>query len=168
MVVGAALILSAAMNYQPAAAPPDPLLRALESCRSQTNDAERLRCYDKAAAALGSAAATGDLVVVRQEDVKRTRRALFGFGVPKLPLFRGDRSAAEKQDQLEATIGSARSLGYGKWRIRLEDGAVWETTEAVETRHPKAGNKIVIKRGSLGSYIINVEGQRGVRAKRVS
>jgi hypothetical protein len=145
-----------------------PLVRALAACRSQTDDTARLRCYDAAAGALTEAATSGKVVVVDQEDVRKTRRSLFGFSLPKLPFFSGDDSADEQQDELTGKIASAGPLGYGKYRIKLEDGALWETTEGVSTiRDPKRGDTVVIKRGPLGSYMIRIAGQRGLRAKRV-
>ena len=145
-----------------------PLVQALASCRAQVDDAARLRCYDAAAGALTDATARGSVVLVDQEDVRKTRRSLFGFSLPKLPFFSGDKSADEAQEELTAKIASTGPVGYGKWRLRLEDGAVWETTESSSAlRDPRAGNEVVIKRGPLGSYMIRIAGQRGVRAKRV-
>jgi hypothetical protein len=91
----------------------------------------RLRCYDQTAAALTEAAASGKVVLVDQEDVRKTRRSLFGFSLPKIPFFSGDSSADEAQEELTAKIASASSIGNGKYRMRLEDGAVWDTTEAL-------------------------------------
>jgi len=71
-------------------------------------------------------------------------------------------------DQLEAVITSVRSLGYGKWQIGLEDGAVWATTEAISARDPKVGQKIELKRAAMGSFMGKVDGGRAVRMKRIS
>ena len=165
-LVGAALAAEAgAAKPQPEQSP---LVQALANCRSQTDDSARLRCYDSAAGALTDATARGSVVLVDQEDVRKTRRSLFGFSLPKLPFFSGDRSADDQQDELTARIASAGPLGYGKWRIKLEDGALWETTEpSSRISDPRAGNEVKIKRGPLGSYMIRVAGQRALRAKRV-
>lgn len=145
-----------------------PLVQSLANCRAQTDDMARLRCYDQAAGALTEAAAQGNVVVVDQQDLKRARRSLFGFSLPKLPFFRGDESASEQQDEIAASVASARSLGYGKWRITLDSGAVWETTEASSSaRNPQPGNPVLIKRGALGSYMMRIDGRRGLRSKRI-
>ena len=66
------------------------------------------------------------------------------------------------------TVASASALGFGKYRVRIEDGAIWETTEGWPTlREPRRGDTVVIKRGSLGSYLMKIDGQRGLKAKRV-
>jgi hypothetical protein len=145
-----------------------PLVQGLFDCRAQPDAGARLRCYDAAAAALYDATVKGGVVMVSQEDVRKTRRSLFGFGVPKLPFFSGDDSADEAADELTAKIVSAGPVGYGKWRVKLEDGGTWETIEAIPLRRdPKAGDEVVIKRGPLGSYMMRIAGQRAARAKRV-
>ncbi len=145
-----------------------PLVQALAACKAQPNDTARLRCYDAAAAALTEATARGDVVVLDQAEVRTARHSLFGFNVPKLPFFGGDRSGGEQSDELTAKIASARPIAGGKWQIKLEDGALWETTEASMTLDdPRPGNTLVIKRGPLGSYMMRIAGQRGLRSKRV-
>lgn len=167
-VFGLALLSGSSVAAAKPAQPPSPLVAALAACRNQTDDAARLRCYDAAAAALTEAAGSGKIVVVEREDVRRTRRSLFGFSLPKLPFFSGDDSAEGQQEELTAKVTSWRSLGYDKYQIRIEDGAVWETTEgspAVDP--PRNGDTVVIKRGPLGSYMMRIAGQRAVRARRV-
>jgi hypothetical protein len=162
------LFLSSAAVAAGSKASDSPVIRGILDCQRQTDDAARLRCYDAAAAALATAAAGGKVVVVDREDVRRTRRSLFGFSLPKLPFFSGDDSADSQQDELTAKIASARSVGYDKYQIRLEDGALWETTESSSAvNEPRKGDMVTIKKGPLGSYMMRIAGQRGLRAKRV-
>lgn len=161
---------SLALTSAATAAPPVPnaLIEALLSCRGRADEAARLSCYDQAAATLAQANSSGQIVVVDREDVRRTRRSLFGFSVPNLPFFSNDDSQDEQPDEIEGTIRAARSIGNGKWLIELEGGARWQTTEASPmSRDPAAGRSIKIKRGALGSYIVTVAGGRAVRAMRV-
>jgi hypothetical protein len=145
-----------------------PLVDALARCRAERDDAVRLRCYDTSAAALTEATARGALLVIDEADVRKTRRSLFGFSLPKLPFFSGDKSADTQEEEITAKIGRSSALPNGKYQIRLEDGAVWETTEASSfIRAPRAGNEVVIKRGALGGYMMRIAGQRALRAKRV-
>jgi uncharacterized membrane protein YqiK len=168
-LIGAVLLTGSAAAAARTKQAESPLVRALAACRSQGDDAARLRCYDQTAAALTEAAASGKVVLVDQEDVRKTRRSLFGFSLPKIPFFSGDSSADEAQEELTAKIASASSIGNGKYRMRLEDGAVWDTTEASSAVFlPKTGQLVVIKRGPLGSYMMRINGQRPVRGKRVA
>ena len=172
MKFAATLALCAALSVSSAAPAQSkrqraPLVEALANCRGERDDAARLRCYDTAAAALTDATAQGKLVVIDQEDVRKTRRSLFGFSVPKLPFFSGDDSAGEQQSEITAKLDRVSALPHGKWQLRLEDGALWETTEvSAFTRPPRAGNEVVIKRGALGNYFLRINGQRGIRGRR--
>lgn len=146
-----------------------PLVGALQACRTMTDPAERLACYDKEAGALLEATTKGDVAVVDKSEVRKARKSLFGFSMPKIPFFSGDDTADAVSDTLETTIKSANGIGYGKFRMVIAEGnAVWETTEAYATmREPRAGDKLVIKRGPLGSYILRIGSNRGVKGKRV-
>ena len=149
--------------------PQSPLVGALAACQAIADNTQRLACFDKAAGALVTAAGQGDVSVVDRAQLRTARKALFGFTMPKLPFFSGDESASDVSDTLETTIKSASGIGYGKFRIVVaEGGAVWETTESFATlRDPKAGQKITIKRGPLGSYMIKINNQRAVKGRRV-
>jgi hypothetical protein len=147
-----------------------PLLDALTKCRNEPDPAARVACYDGAVDAISSARAKKDIVILDKEDVRQTRRGLFGFSLPKLPFFGGkdDDPGNEVPDEVRSTVKSARSLGYGKWRIVIEDGAIWETTEArMGFDDPKPGAAVLIERGAITNYFIKIGNGRRVSAKRV-
>jgi len=165
--LGAGALLLAGSAAAKAPAPISPYINALEQCRQIADSGQRLACYDKAAPALVTASRTGQVNVVDRGQLREARRSLFGFAMPKLPFFSGDPSAGDTPDQIETTIKSAWDLGYGKYRIKVTEGdGVWETTE--ETNHePRSGQKIVIRRGPLGSYFLRINGNVGVKGRRV-
>jgi hypothetical protein len=165
--VALAALCSAATAQEPEA-DRSALITSVLDCRDVADDQARLRCYDAAAAALGEASSAGALVVVDREAVRRTRRGLFGFSVPRLPFFRGDTSHDEEVTEIEGTIQSVRSHDFGKWIVTLADDSVWQTTEP-DTRNPapRPGQSVRIRRAALGSYMLSVEGRRGTRAMRV-
>src|SRR5687767_11856726 len=149
--------------------PQSPLVTAIDQCRTIKDGAQRLACFDRTSAALVEAAGSGQVSVVDRGELRQVRRALFGFSMPKLPFFAGDESAADVPSELETTIKAAGSIGHGKFRIILDEtSGVWETLESsISLRDPKAGQKILIKRGPMGSYFLRINGQRGVKGKRV-
>ncbi len=146
-----------------------PLVGALEACRAITDPTQRLACYDKEAGALLAATQAGEVSVVDKSEMRKARKSLFGFSMPNLPFFSGDDSANEVSDTLESTVTQASGIGYGKFRLTIAEGnAVWETTETYGTmRDPRPGDKISIKRGPLGSYLLRIGNNRGVKGKRV-
>jgi hypothetical protein len=149
---------------------PPAAIQALQACRAITDNAQRLACYDREAGALIQSVEKKETVVLDQQEVRKTKRSLFGFTLPKLRIFGGggkdnDREEAEFS-QIETPIKTIRPIGYGKFRFTIDEGAVWETTEGVNA-FPKPGEKVVIKKGALGSYFIRFEGARSVKGMRV-
>lgn len=162
--------LATPLAAQRAPAPVQPRhLGALEACRAIAADAARLACFDREAAALLTASRSGDLTVVDRADLRTARRSLFGFSLPKLPFFSNDKSAEDTPDTLESTIVTAQGLANGRYRMTIATGdAVWETSESRLTlNEPRAGQKIVISKGALGSYFLRINGQVGVKGRRV-
>ena len=144
-------------------------IQKLIDCRALTDAVARLACFDTTAAALDIAEAKGEIVVVEKEQMKAVRKQAFGFSLPSLSLFdRSDKGeAAEPLDQITATLSGAYRTGSGKWVLELEDGAVWmqSDTEALP-RGAKKGSTIEIRRASMGSFFVNVDKQRAIRATR--
>jgi len=144
----------------------DPVTGAVAACRTIGDAAQRLACFDKAAAGLASAVEKGDIAVVTREQATKTRQSLFGFAVPDFPFFKRSKEEAELKE-IKTTIVSARPHGPGMHRLQVaEANAVWETMEALR-REPEAGQPVTITRGVLGSYWIKVGNQREVRGRRV-
>lgn len=144
-------------------------LGALDACRLIAADGARLACFDRESAALLTASRSGELSVIDRADMRTARRSLFGFALPKLPFFAGDKSADEVPDKLDSTIVSAQGIGNDRYRIRIAAGdAVWETTDSrMSLSAPRAGEKIVISKGTLGSYFLRINGQLGVKGRRI-
>ena len=164
--IGAALAALAATGAVAAGPAPAPVVGDVVKCRSEADDARRLACYDKAAGALARATGDGSIAVVSRDDARKTRRSLFGFAVPKLPFFSGDKSAEDTPDEIETTIRSARGNRDGNVSLVMEDGAVWRTTEPPR-RLPRPGARVRIKKAALGSFFIIIDGERALRSMRV-
>lgn len=93
-------------------------------------------------------------------------RAEFGLSAAEREELR---PAQERQlERVLATIAAAARVGAGYWRYRMEDGTVWQLIENRRAfRTPQPGDAVVIRRGSLGSYFLDADGQQGMRIKRV-
>src|SRR5213075_1285252 len=105
--IGAAIMLAspnlAAKQAEPG--PPPPQVNALLACRAVADGAERLTCYDKAAAGISEAVAKKDIVVYDREAVRKTKRGLFGFSVSGLGIFGDDNDEVEVK-QIDGEIVS--------------------------------------------------------------
>jgi hypothetical protein len=176
LILFAAMLLglAAAADAQPpapAAAQQRPeLFEALVRCRAVTEDAARLRCFDAAAAALEQAAARRDVVVVDRAQIRESRRRLFGLTLPRLPVFGGNDGDGEAEEvrTLEGVIASAQQNDLGQWYIRLQaEGGTWvQTDHNLLALQPRAGQPVVINRGVMGSYMMRVARQPGIRVRR--
>lgn len=136
------------------------------ACRQITDEKARLACYDTQVAALDTAQQAGEVVVADKKQVEEAERGLFGFSIPKSPLTG---SEAKPIEQIETVVSSARQYEYGKWRLTMEDGSVWEQVDGAETLafDPRNGDKVTIKRAAFGSYKARIGGQPGIRVRRV-
>ena len=102
--------------------------------------------------------------------MKQARKGLFGFRLPSLGLFGGNKDGIDVDEvsEIETTVTSARQFGYGNWRLTLADGSVWEQTDDVKLLFdPRSGNKVHIYKGAVGTYRVNIDGQRGIKMRRV-
>ena len=143
-------------------------------CRAIPAAQARADCFDAAARELEGAVKSKDITIVDRQEVRTARRSLFGFTLPQIGLFDGgDRDdngktpAREEIKEIESTITSARSVANGRVEFRIADGdAMWTTTDPMAFP-PKPGDKVRIRRGTLGNYFIAVAGQRSVRGMRL-
>jgi len=167
-----AFALPAVAGSPPAHENPRALQKVID-CRALSDSQVRLACYDQSVAALAAAEANRDIVVVDREQVKKTRRSLFGFNLPSFDLFGGGHDkkgkAAEEEEikQITAKIRSA-SRNYTGWVLTLDDGSQWEQTEsALIGLRPKPGMTVTVKRAALGSYKMRWGNGIWVKARRV-
>ena len=169
LIAVAALAASAASAKDRQPARESPLIKALAECRGIADAGQRLACFDKSSGDLIAATDKGDVSVVDRGDLRQARRSLFGFNMPKLPFFAGDRSADDVSDKLTSKVVAVRPLGHDKYQFRLQDGeALWETLDSnLSFIAPKAGDSVEIVRGPLGSYMIRFGKQRAVKGRRI-
>ena len=167
----AVMFLSVSAVAQSPAVPVAKPVAALQQCRALTDAAARLACYDWAVDGLNAATASGDVVVVERTEMRKARKGLFGFTLPRIGFLTGKPDNAEDradEAQLETTVTAARSIGNGKWRFTVEGGALWETVEAtMGFRDPAPGKKVLIEKGIMGAYFVAIAGGRRVQAKRI-
>lgn len=152
-----------AQTLAPAGAP---LVRALADCRALTADAARLACYDAATSRLVAAERAGEVVVVDREQARAARRQAFGFNLPSLNIFRGGDREPEIE-RVALVLARAYQTGDGKWVMRTQDGQVWRQTDDHDLRRePGPGSRAEVRRAALGSFFMNVDGQRAIRVRR--
>lgn len=146
-------------------------IEAIKACQSETDSNARLACFDAAAASIVGATEAGDLRIVNRDEVRKTRRKLFGFSLPDLGIFGKSDDEDEEKDEIHelettlAGVSGSHSTGYF---LRTEEGAVWQIDDVPRRLlEPRVGDKLLIKSGALSAYFIRINGQGGVKARRV-
>ena len=142
------------------------VITEVTGCKAIADDVARLACFDAATAKLVEAQAKGDVKIVDREDIRATRRSLFGFTLPRVAFFKGDDTAEDAPSEIDTTVKAVGPSEYGKVTLTMDDGAVWKTTEPLP-RDPRAGTPVHLKRGALGNYFLRVGEMRSVTAQRV-
>ena len=170
IMIGAATMLSMsgpATARKPASTGTPAQIQRLMACRSLTESAARLTCFDRETAAMEQAVARRDLVFIDRERATEARRSLFGFSVPSFGgLFGGGDDDEVKQ--IDGVVLSAGRNSDGGWIVRLVDNSVWsQTDDSPLALAPRPGQKVVVRRGALGTFRLSVNGQPGLKVKRV-
>ena len=143
-------------------------LAPFAACRHISEASARLACFDQAAAALERAVAEERIVILNRQDIRETRRSLFGLARPRLSLIEGETERAEERfEEIETTVSRASQVSPGRWLVTLPDGAQWRMVETSSgMREPRSGARVRIRKAALGSFLMNIDGQRGVRVRR--
>ena len=143
-----------------------PAVQAVVNCKAIADPAQRLACYDDAVGKMAQAQASGDLVTVDREQRRAVRRQAFGLTLPALSMFdKGEK--AEEVNRLTDKVTGFHKDARGKWVVQLETGAVWRQIDDYElTRPPHDGSTVEIKKGALGSFFMNIDGQLALRVHR--
>lgn len=181
----AAAVLVAALSAAPASAQgTNATLGILVECAKIDEPSARLACYDNnmrsvsgiprntvpgSVAVAGGGAAVGSNAASAAgfggESVYRNREVA---GMPTQAIVAA-RPTPAGPDAITATIASARLREPGTYLLTLEDQTQWLFAETVRNdfNPPRKGEKVVIQRGSMGSYLARIESQEPVRVRRV-
>jgi hypothetical protein len=142
-----------------------PQVQRLLGCAAIAASADRLACYDRETPGLSQALAKRDLVVIDRQTTTAAKRSLFGFSVPSFGgLFGG---AEDEVKEIEQSVTGVGRNAEGGWSVRLADGSTWTQTDDVTIAlPPRRGDKVKIRRRTLGAFSMSVNGQPGVRVRR--
>ena len=146
-----------------------PLIQQLYDCRAVADPTARLACYDRQVAAMETAEGARDIRIVDREQVRETRRGLFGFSLGNLNIFGSGEDEDEPEEavlQIESTITAIATNSDGKYVFRLANDQRWLQTDPPRGRSPQVGMTITIRRGSLGGYLANINERAAVRVLR--
>ncbi|WP_438728000.1 hypothetical protein ACR9YC_12110 [Parasphingorhabdus sp. DH2-15] len=152
-------IAAASPLYGQSKIPTPKALEDIAVCQQIQDDDERLKCFDRTVAVLNEATSRGDVIVAEKEVVDQARKEVFGLSLSDNPILGNTDDVGVKS--IDTVITSAAQTRSGKWIFVVEGGASWRQTDTKPLRRrPKAGQKVTIERGLLGSFIARLEGQK--------
>lgn len=165
----------AASADTPPARPTD----SIYACTAISDDVARLKCFDTATAELKAAESSGQVRTIDVAAIEKIERESFGFTLPSLAdvFRRGDRDGSDKSvadKQIDEVTLPIKSISVNrvtrKATVTLENGQVWEQIDSQEIPGNKVrkGKQATIKRASLGSFLMTIDGGAGIRVKRVN
>jgi hypothetical protein len=124
---------------------------AAQACTRLGDDASRLSCYD---AAFG---------VSKPPTAEQP-----GVGKTKSPATLGNfgdngqlhpNSQADLPKSMTMQVQQVTPLAHGLYRLTLENGQVWRTTQADSALEFKAKDRVIISRRVMGGYKVSLMGR---------
>jgi hypothetical protein len=182
--VAAIVILGAV--HGPVAAQSGPIDAAAE-CAAVDDDARRLSCYDAlfragaggtapavaaspkpAAAAVPTAAAAVNATPAPSSAPAAVDPAVeFGLTGQQIERRKAPETRERPPESIQARVDQAEQDRYGLWRLTLDNGQVWVQTEAALGARFQSGTVVEIRRGTLGSYVLEMPGRPVIRVRRL-
>ena len=141
----------------------------LLDCRKIADPQARLGCYDSKAVIVADATDKHDIMVTDRAEIRQTKRGMFGFAIPTSRLFGGsDDGKDDELSRLDSTVASVRHGRDGGWVVALAVGGTWEQTDGKALAlAPKAGQKVAVTKGALGSFFVSIDGQIPIKMRRI-
>ncbi|HTN14861.1 MAG TPA: hypothetical protein VL094_08655 [Sphingomonadaceae bacterium] len=176
LLAGAAMAATGISAPASAQVDPSTVLNIMRECAKIDDPSARLSCYDNNIRAGGGSPRTpgvgervqGGGAVMGASGGSGPQ----GFGADSVKTpdrFKSYEDRGQGPDQIRAKILDTREREPGVYLITLEGGAQWIFTDAVSRgfRPPRKGAIVELQRASLGSFLMVVDGQAGVRVRRV-
>lgn len=158
--------------------------RILE-CAAVEADAPRLECFDAIGRSLSHGApshVTAPVDETAQAAPKPVAAAVAphpaaategpsperDFGLTAAQMESRDGGGEDELEQIESAVMEVLSSRSGKHAYRLENGQVWRQIEATTLPQIRAGEAMIIRRASLGSFLASgrESGRPPVRVRR--
>jgi hypothetical protein len=170
LVAAGAVVLSGA-SVAPAKAA-ERTTEAMLACADESDDAQRLRCFDAVVANMrkgprpaATVAATPPAAqpAVAPQPAAPTATPEQKFGA------RGDIKPDRHEDlsELNSTVTALGAKPHGELIVTLDNGQVWAEIAANSRVKLKVGDTVKIERGALGSFLLVAPNGRSSKVARI-
>lgn len=142
---------------------------AFARCRAMADPGQRLSCYDALQPAAGTVARPSGTTAPSPGNVPAARTsAATAAGTTAEQRFGLPAPAAEVADVIESHIPGRFSGWEPGSRLTLGNGQVWQVSDGSRGVFNLVDPKVRVRRGVVGSYYLEIEGQnRSPRVRRV-
>lgn len=144
------------------------------ACLDLVDDSARLACFDASVSALKSAETSGEITTVSRAEVEEVQKDAFGFSMPSLPRLVmpkfGGGTDDGALDEITVNITSVeKSRIQDRLIVTLENGQVWRQTDSksVYFSRKRGADVATIKRGTMGSFKMKLDGGTAFRVERI-
>jgi len=150
------------------------VLNILVECAKIDDPTARLACYDNNMTRAGATVRStvpGQVRGVLGGSAPIENQGPQGFGYEDVRTSDPSRFQLRPglMQEIHPTVASIALRQPGIYLVTLEDGAQWMFAEGVDSQYrlPRRGDEIEIERGSLGSFLMRVDGQPAVPVRRI-
>jgi hypothetical protein len=154
-------------------------LAEIAKCADIAAAAERLQCYDSAAATAKSVLAAPQQQSAAESEEEGGVLAWFGLASKK-PITKSEDFGKAPEEvagpkeisEISATVTEFAKNAYGKSIFILDNGQIWKQIDGdtSEVEAPRKGGtmKVTIEKAMMGSFSLTVEGRNGlVKVRRI-
>jgi hypothetical protein len=142
-------------------------LQALEACTLIEKDFNRLLCFDKVMA--NQPISASEFVAPKQTATQPTSQPALSqedkFGMSARLIEK--KTEQTQMDEIQAVVTQVEKSPLGSRKFTLDNNQKWNQIGS-DTFYAKEGDKVEIRRGTLGSFLMKKVGSnRSIRVKRV-
>ena len=164
MTMGARLVIVTAATLVAAGTAAAATTAEFLACAAVKDDARRLACFDavvdRAQAAPANQAPAVAAAPLSQEEKFGLRGELKQEKAQKVPEL-------QELEQLQAQVTKVSTKPHGELVVTLENGQVWAEIQTNSGARVKVGERVTIKAGALGSFLLVAPNGRSTRVTRV-
>ena len=153
------------------------VVNIMRECAKIDDPTARLACYDNNIRAAGAnpRSIPGQMARPNGGGAAAAPNQPSGFGADDLRAQSQERfhpygnDSAGGPREITTTVATSREREPGVWLVTLSTGAQWLFTESVSKTYnpPRKGDSVRIEHGALGSYMLIVNHQQGVKVTRI-
>jgi len=161
MAAVAVLVSGAGISHANAA---DRTSDALLTCANESDDAQRLRCFDAVVANLRKTPAAPAATAAAPSPAAQAPSSPPPAAAPTAEQRFGARGdiSPDKHEEIDELTGTVTELGtkpHGELIVTLDNGQVWAEKQSGSKVKLKVGDAVKIERGAMGSYTLLANGR---------